>query len=269
MIVLLLMLLNWTLEALKWKYLLSSFQHISFHKALKAILGGLTIAVVTPARIGEIGGRILFLKNNRMKGLLTSIIGSISQLCTTIIMGLIAATFFVVYVLKFNSIFLIGIPFLICLILLLFFNLNKFDKILIRFRFTKRLGRIIKVSKFYKILADKKVLSVALTFSFIRYIIFAVQYLLLLKIFGLQIAVPEAIAVIGSIFLLQTIIPTPAIAELGIRNGLAVFLFSFLTNSTESVIAAATSIWIINLLIPATFGSFFVIRQKIVKAKGL
>ena len=43
-----LMIVNWTLEAYKWKILIQHIEKISLLKSLKAIFSGITIAIFTP-----------------------------------------------------------------------------------------------------------------------------------------------------------------------------------------------------------------------------
>jgi len=57
--VIVLMPVNWFLESLKWKKLMKSFLNISIKDAIKAVLVGVSFGVVTPARLGEYGGRVL------------------------------------------------------------------------------------------------------------------------------------------------------------------------------------------------------------------
>ena len=62
--VLLLMPLNWMLEVRKWQVLSSNSVQLSFNDSLKAVLAGLNTGFITPNRIGEFAGRILFLPDN-------------------------------------------------------------------------------------------------------------------------------------------------------------------------------------------------------------
>ena len=94
-VVFLLMFLNWGIEALKMKYLLQPLEKISFLKSLKSVFAGCSITMLTPNRTGEFGGRILFLKpQNRIKAISVNIIGSISQLAVTMILGSISFYYF-------------------------------------------------------------------------------------------------------------------------------------------------------------------------------
>src|SRR5882672_7911549 len=53
-------LLNWGIEARKWQLLMRPLEKISLARSFKAILAGLALALNTPNRIGEYGGRILY-----------------------------------------------------------------------------------------------------------------------------------------------------------------------------------------------------------------
>ncbi|MEJ7737660.1 MAG: lysylphosphatidylglycerol synthase domain-containing protein [Chitinophagaceae bacterium] len=87
-VVFLLMFLNWGVEARKWQVLLQPVERMSIWKAFKATLAGVAFSINTPNRIGEYGGRILYVKEgNRIKAVSLTIVGSISQLIITIILG--------------------------------------------------------------------------------------------------------------------------------------------------------------------------------------
>jgi uncharacterized membrane protein YbhN (UPF0104 family) len=59
--VLLLMFVNWSIEAIKWKISIKKVQQVSFGKALQAVLSGVSFAVSTPNRMGEYLGRVLYM----------------------------------------------------------------------------------------------------------------------------------------------------------------------------------------------------------------
>ena len=65
--VVLFMFINWGLEVKKWQFLVSKIQSISFLKSLAGVFVGLPLALITPNRVGEIGGRAIVLSNNRKK----------------------------------------------------------------------------------------------------------------------------------------------------------------------------------------------------------
>ena len=89
-LVVILMGVNWGIETRKWQLLVHHVQPFSFLKSFKSVLSGCSITMITPNRIGEYGGRILYIKEeNRIKGISLTLVGSISQLLVTMIMGCI------------------------------------------------------------------------------------------------------------------------------------------------------------------------------------
>ena len=84
------MILNWSIEAIKWKLIVKQIKEIRFLKSLQIIITSITIGIFTPNRIGELAGKAYFLKKGeRTFGLLAAGIGSFAQLIATVVMGLI------------------------------------------------------------------------------------------------------------------------------------------------------------------------------------
>ncbi|HQR93765.1 MAG TPA: hypothetical protein PLZ97_10460, partial [Sediminibacterium sp.] len=92
-LVLVLMTLNWGLEARKWQLLASKVQPISYWSAYRAILSGQAFALNTINRSGDFLGRILYLEEgNRLRAVGLSLIGSMSQILVTFGIGFISLT---------------------------------------------------------------------------------------------------------------------------------------------------------------------------------
>jgi hypothetical protein len=62
---LVLMVLNWTLESWKWRTLLQHIEPISIAQAFKSVLTGLALGMLLPSGTGDVAGRIINLKKNR------------------------------------------------------------------------------------------------------------------------------------------------------------------------------------------------------------
>ena len=66
--VILLMLVNWSVEAVKWKISIREIQRVSFIKAFKAVLSGVSFSVSMPNRVGEYLGRVMYMdEGNKLK----------------------------------------------------------------------------------------------------------------------------------------------------------------------------------------------------------
>ena len=101
--VVLMMLFNWFLEALKWRFLISKIEKVSIKRSVSAIFSGITVSAFTPNRVGEYGGRVFCLeKADRVQGVLITVIGSMAQLVTTIIFGSIGILLLPNFMSKFD-----------------------------------------------------------------------------------------------------------------------------------------------------------------------
>ena len=106
-------------------------------------------------------------------------------------------------------------------------------------------------------LLSVKELGIALLYSALRYVVFTTQYILLIKVFGIEITWEIGFILVSSIFFAQTVLPTLEFLGLLIKGELALFFLAYVTDLDLSILAAAFAIWIINLLIPALLGSLF------------
>lgn len=260
-LVVLLMFVNWLLEAAKWKYLMSHIEAISFYRAIESVFCGLTLAIFTPNRLGEYGGRVFFLSpKRRVVGVVAMSVGSIGQLVLTNVFGAIAACFFVYRFIPIDRVLFIAIVFLAAFFALFFlvfyFNIQWLNGILLSFKFTR------KYKKFYSILGRyrKKELFKIIGYCFARYLVFSSQYFILFVwlIPGLHYA--DIIMMTCLLFLVQSALPSLDLFDVGIRSVTAVELFKHVTDQHVAVIACTASIWLINIIIPAILGTYFVFK---------
>jgi len=140
--------INWGIEARKWQLLVKSLQRISYFVAFKAVLSGVTLSLNTPNRIGEYGGRILYVKEgNRIKAISLSIAGSMSQLIITLLMGCTGLVF-LIYTQQSSVNFIMGLSFFWVKILLLISTVAACVLLFIFFRLSWLIKIIEKISPF-------------------------------------------------------------------------------------------------------------------------
>ena len=268
-VVFLLMFLNWGLESLKWKLLLKPLENIRFAKAFKSVFAGCSITMITPNRTGEFGGRILFVKaENRIKAISTNILGSISQMIITSIVGCTG----LIYLIYFSNLDskLILLPWIfnnfniylslgVSIILALFyFNSHFFIVFISRFKFLHKIVQHVKVVEQF----SKFELLIILFCSFLRYLVFILQYILIMQVMHVEMESSIAFWLIGVFYLMMAIIPTIGFTELPIRSALGISIFGILSTNVLGIQVACFAIWIINLVIPATIGSAFLLMKK-------
>ena len=275
--VIFLMFANWSFEALKWKVLISHIQQISFLRAFKAILSGLSISLAmnTPNGIGEYVGRILYVKEgNRLRAITLTFVGSISQLIITMLLGsaglfLLRNNFYnatnQTIQLSFTLIDSVayGSVAVTIILIVFYFELSWLIKFLEKIPFVAKFSFYIQKLEDFRWQELLKVLLI----SFFRYSVFVIQYLLLLQVFNVGIGLWNAFWLITIMFLALAIVPTIALAELGVRGKISIFLFGIFSSNTVGIILTASAIWLINLVIPALAGSLFIVGIKLFRSK--
>ncbi len=272
--VILLMFVNWGVEARKWQVLIQLQESISFWRSFKAILSGVALAMNTPNRVGEFGGRILYVsEGKRMRAVSLTIAGSFSQLIVTLIAG-VAGLFFlsddIVQFYRTESLsiwmkLLWGVMAAITgLCILMYFRLSWLIK------GVEKLPGLSKFVLYISVLEQMNVtiLLRVLSLSFVRFMVFVIQYNLLLQVMHVEVGWWQGFWAISVLFLLLAIWPTIALLELGLRWEYSLVLFKLFSHNTVGIYATATGIWLINLVIPAIAGSLFLLGIRIFKLKG-
>ncbi len=266
-----LMLVNWGIEAKKWQILVYSVQRVGFVKAFMAILTGQALAQNTLNGVGEYVGRVIYLANgNRLRAVAVSMVGSMSQIIITMIMGILGLIYMRIYVLDAThhleglSVFwLNGIMYLLSvgtiIMILIYYKLSWLTQMF------EKIPLVAKYSFYIQKLEELhwRELTRILLLSFLRYVVFIVQYILLLDVFGVQANVWSLAWIVCVMFLVLAIVPTIPIAELGVRGETSKQLFGLLSTNVLGIVFTAAGIWFINRAIPAIAGSLFILTVKL------
>jgi uncharacterized membrane protein YbhN (UPF0104 family) len=260
--VLLLMIVNWTIEAAKWRIQLNGTEKFSLFESLQSVLTGVAVSVITPNRIGEYVGRIMYLKNvNKLQGITVTIIGSFAQLIVTGLLGLVGLVYYIIYIQHspWLNVLLISSIALCTVLIYLYFHLSKF------LEWTASISILRKVRVYLEIVKrfERKQLFQILFLSLMRYLVYTIQFMLLMKLMLVEIRLIDLVFTEWLIFWAMAIVPTIAIAEIGIRGETALFFLSPLSNNHFGIISSTLLLWLINLIIPALVGCLFVFRMKI------
>ncbi|WP_304067473.1 lysylphosphatidylglycerol synthase domain-containing protein [Pedobacter glucosidilyticus] len=257
----LLMFFNWFLESIKWKFLIAKVEVISIRKAIESIFCGLTWAVFTPNRIGEYGGRIFFLSpRKRIQGAVLMSVGHISQMVITNIAGAIALLWFLhqFVIQEINLLFAIGFVIAVfCFFLILFyFNIHWLNSLLNKLKFLNRFTSYFKVLTNFSQTELLKVMLLSLG----RFAVFTSQYILIIHVLVPEIPYYQISLLVFILFFVQSALPSLDLLDIGVRSMTATYFFSFITHQEIAIMAAASLIWLVNLIIPAILGSFFVFK---------
>ncbi|MHC1777275.1 MAG: lysylphosphatidylglycerol synthase domain-containing protein [Lentimicrobium sp.] len=267
---------NWGIEALKWQILINYVERVSYLNAFRSVLTGISMSLFTPNRVGEFFGRVFTLKlNDPLKGVLLTIAGSISQLITTLVFGLVSTLFYIKQYVGFTEtwhwFFYAGIVIFALLIGTLLVMLFLRAPVL-----SARVNSMIrpgwkKIHEYIAVLQSvtRNTLLKVLFLSLTRYVVFSVQFYILLRAFSLDIPFFNAFVLISMIYFVMTAIPTVALVDFGIRGSVAIYFISMYFPGSSlvatSILSATTLIWIINLALPALLGLLFINRLTILR----
>lgn len=270
-LVILFVFVNWGMEARKWQLLMRDVQPMSFITAYKSVLCGVTLSLNTPNRIGEYAGRVFFVnEGKRLKAVTLSMAGGMAQLIITIGMGSIGLGYFLFTMSDTGS--LMNMPVFwtrvffyssmvgTLIFIFLFFRLSWLVWLLEKLPYADRFSKYINVLETF----DAKILLRLLSISFFRYVVFVFQYIFMLQLLHVEQNVWTGFWIVTVMFWILTIIPSIAIAELGIRGTVAKALFAYSSN-TIGILTTTFGIWFVNLFIPALIGSLLILGIKIKK----
>ena len=260
-LIFLLMFANWFLESLKWQFLISKVERITLYKAVESVFCGLTWAVFTPNRIGEYGGRIFFLSpRKRIQGMVAMSVGHIAQMVITNVLGAIALLWFIYHFSALDPLIFIAISVLVivfCLFFILFyFNIRWLENLLSNIRFLKRFKRFFSVLSRY----HQKELVKVMLYSLARFAVFTTQYLLIIHLLIADIPFYQSALMVFILFFIQSALPSLDLLDIGVRSLTATYFFGYITHQEIAIMAATALIWLVNLIIPAILGSYFVFK---------
>lgn len=270
-VVLILMVANWSVEAAKWRLLVNSIRPVTYRQALKAVLSGVSFSVAMPNRMGEYAGRVLYLpEGSRLRAIPVSVAGGISQLLVTLGCGSIGLA-------VLHHALVTGGLFSAHTSRILFWSATLATLVLTVFYFNiQRAARLVpqrlQGSRFQYMLQslsvfDASLLGKLLSLSIVRYIIFSLQYVLLFSFFEVHVAPGMLWSATAVLFLVLTLVPTIALAELGLRGKVSLQLLGLFTANSLGVVLASATAWAVNLMLPALAGSALILTLKVFKRK--
>ncbi len=254
---LLFMPLNWILEAIKWKYMLSDVLSVSRRGALIQVLKGITVGIMTPGRLGDYGGRLIHLdKSNHKHALAATFTGSMAQNIIQFSIGAVCLYFFVnrLELLHFEMIFMpiILLAGMLCMLIALFFYPSQILKWMARIPWLKNYDWLqeMGVSVNYSTTKLFKLLGLA----FFRYLTYTIQYILILNALDVEMHLPQMVEAIGVIYFFQSLLPLPPVLNWLGRGEIAVLVLGQFNISAIYALICTYLLWFINLGIPALIG---------------
>ena len=262
---------NWGLEAWKWKLLGQKLEQISFLRAFRAVMVGLTLGFITPNRLGDYAGRVLELKSKaRLEAIGAVFIGRFCQLVATVLVGSFGLLYFLqkFYGQEYPAI-LLSLVFLLLVLnvamLLLLFNARAMVALVAAIGPLRGLVKYLAIMSSYTFREMYRVLLLSLA----RYVVFLLQFVLLLILFEVRLSPLEYLSGVSATFFLKSVVPSVSLlSDLGVRELSAMYLFGLLGQERLQVLSASLSLWLLNIVVPSAVGLFFVLRLRLSRKGG-
>lgn len=254
---------NLGLEAFKWKILAGSAGPVTTAEAITSYLAGIAFSLVTPNRIGEYPGRLLYLKRKNTPRLISvSVLGAFAQLFAVLFFGIVGLVYYnIAFPGPWQKLVLIACVAVTGLIALFYIRFERWAPLLEKIRWLRKYQAYGHLLKRF----TRKEQGTILGISVLRFAIFTAQYLFLLRWMNVYMPPLEGFCMAALFFWAMAVIPSVALAELGIRGQVSIFLFQHFSNNTIGVLAATVVLWCINLVLPAVAGSILLVRMRLLR----
>ena len=207
-LLILLSLLNWSLEILKWQTAIRPFRVISLSRAARETLLAFSIGFITPIKLGEYAVKIQFYPDLQKKNIIiTHFFCHFSQLLCTLIFGIIGLLNFdsAAVLFRYKASWIILMAALMLTTILLY----------------KRFKKTVKKEPH---LPGHTLIKI-FVFSALRFIVFSFMLVLSLHIMGNTLVWTQIIFGIWTMYLFQVIAPTFSALDIAIKSGGALLIF--------------------------------------------
>jgi uncharacterized membrane protein YbhN (UPF0104 family) len=259
-LVFLLQFVNYSLEAVKWQRLVMLQYRIPLIRLIKAVYVGNSLSIFTPNRVGSYIGRMYYLQEfPKLFVAATSFMGNLAQLTVTVLFGVVGFLFFEPapfftenhWFLLFFTVLFIGFMLVLFVGKLTLRWFNRFQWYL-----SNKEGLDFLVN-----LHPVKIIQV-LGLATARYLIFVLEFWLVLMACDVTISPGDAVVYCGVIYAVSNFIPSPMMGNLGTRELVVMLVFSAWHQETNAV-AASLIIWVVNVAFPSILGGVLLNFHKI------
>ncbi len=258
--------LNLFLEVKKWHTLIrSSFPGFRQKTAWAGVIAGSATGIFTPNRIGDYAGRLMFLpRSQHVFAAIYTFVSRIAQMGATLLLGCIALVSLVIHegqiswagtyqpwLLGLTITFTTGatLAFLFPQLGLRWLHALPWKKGVV--------GQAIEAITELSPNTIRKVWGLAV----IRGAVFIAQFAVLMLGWIPDASFLEASVLVSMVLLLKSVVPSVALAELGVRESVALLIMGAVGWAATPIVMGTFSLYLINLILPALLGLVWLIRK--------
>ena len=254
---------NIGLEAYRWHLLVRRIApEVRFPQTLAAVLSGYPLGLVTPGRVGDYVGRAFYLRHaGKLELAALTFAERMATLACSLVVGFAALVPFLmlrtdVPTIAWATTLWAGLA---SAALLVYLVLHP--------RMARRLLDAVLPDRFSSYLAfldafDRRDARTLLGLSAVRYGIFSLQFVCLVFAFAPAAAWLLTVGGVALVFFAKSAIPSFTLADLGIREGAAVYFMTALGIAGAAAFNAAFLLFCVNILLPSLVGVPFILKLR-------
>ncbi len=236
--------LNWWMEWIKWEMIIRALNiRSTFTIRSQAFFAGIVTGMLTPNMLGNFLGRMYYFeRKNRIGLIILTLFGNYAQFLASMFFGLLA--FFFLDRNPFDLEMSDILPIFSGLVVIFFLMYFALEYLLPKWKFVKRIRSLFEENNMRLLRFN------LLLVSFVRYLIFSIQFSLMLAVFGEELSITNMVW-IWQAYLWVTIAPSLFLGKLAIRESISIWVLVGAGMAENSVFVASLSIWVMNLFLPS------------------
>jgi hypothetical protein len=254
--------LNLSIDAYKWRLALQTRFRLSQSIAIRAVLVGLSVGILTPNRLGEFAGRLFFVTPRyRLAAITATLISSISALIVVYFFGGLALFWFnwpSVFPIWLNKSGSVLVILALGLLVSIYFGSNHLLQLIRSIPRGKRFTKFLRLSAHFSTETLIRLLLISIWRSLLTYL----QLYLLARFVGLNLVLSDVALFFPLLFLFQAILPSSVFTDLGVRGGIGYLLFFPISGSILLSIMPSYLLWLLNIILPASIGALILLKSK-------
>ncbi len=267
-LILILLAVNIWVQFVRWGFVSSKMLGNNNKKEIfSSLFHGFAWGIITPLRAGEFFARKIPMKNKSVFNVVTAaVVEKFFLMPAVFLVGGIFALFFVTYHLALEQIWLISVWVLFllasALVIFVLFNYRKAKRVL-----DKMVPPKGKIRDFYTKLENLSGLrrsetGYLLLLSVLLYFIYTLQFALSIFAFTNSTDFFTCYWISNLVIFSKNFVPPVTLGEVGVRETITIYFAGKFGLQASAAFNGAVLIFLINILLPALIGLYFVLKEK-------
>jgi uncharacterized membrane protein YbhN (UPF0104 family) len=250
------------LQSFRWHLLVQTIsEKTNFWESIASTLGGMSLGILTPGRIGEIGKGLFLDHIEKWQITGMALLDRIFNMIAIMLLGSFSFLYLFNYVYNLPIILILPvIIFLTISFIFIFFILIRIDllkSVYYRFKILHKVKDQLKQLMSAITFINKKIVIKVFLVSVLIQVFIGFQFIVFIKAFNVDIALIDGLVSSFSIAFTKATLPI-SIADIGIRESAAIFYFGLFIKSKAAIFSGTFLLFSVNVIFPSILGIFMI-----------